>query len=122
VQCTLASRPLGHVVSAMRSRLALRLFFKPRKIGRAFTDWLFVVGSIRCSLKESPIRLAGWKGRFGGTRSGAEMGPASKKDSGLGTDPVESPVRLGGLVGTHWWDSKRSGHEASQHKNSMLHY
>jgi tRNA dimethylallyltransferase len=30
---------------------------------------------------ESPIRLAGWKGRSGGTRSGAETGPASKKES-----------------------------------------
>ena len=27
--------------------------------------------------RESPIRLAGWKGHSGGTRSGAEMGPAS---------------------------------------------
>jgi Major Facilitator Superfamily len=39
---------------------------------------------------ESPIRLAGWKGRSGGTRSGAEMGPASKK---------ESPIRLAGRKG-----------------------
>jgi diguanylate cyclase (GGDEF)-like protein len=31
-------------------------------------------------LAESPIRLAGWKGRSGGTRSGAEMGPVSMKE------------------------------------------
>ena len=31
------------------------------------------------SIEESPIRLAGWKGRSGGTRSGA--GPASKKEA-----------------------------------------
>jgi diguanylate cyclase (GGDEF)-like protein len=39
---------------------------------------------------ESSIRLAGWKGRSGGTRSEAEMGPASKK---------EFPIRLAGRKG-----------------------
>jgi hypothetical protein len=32
------------------------------------------------SMEESPIRLAGWKGRSGGARSGAELGPGSKKE------------------------------------------
>jgi y4mF family transcriptional regulator len=32
-------------------------------------------------LLESPIRLAGWQGRPGGTRSEAEMGPANMKES-----------------------------------------
>jgi diguanylate cyclase (GGDEF)-like protein len=31
--------------------------------------------------RKSPIRLAGWKGRPGGTRSGAEMGLANRKES-----------------------------------------
>jgi 2-polyprenyl-6-methoxyphenol hydroxylase-like FAD-dependent oxidoreductase len=49
-------------------------------------------------IEESPIRLAGWKGRSGGTRSGAEMGPASKKESltawmVIGADGAHSAVR-----------------------------
>jgi ABC-type Fe3+-hydroxamate transport system substrate-binding protein len=39
--------------------------------------------------EESPIRLAGWKGRSGGTRSGAELGPARIGESGLGTSVDE---------------------------------
>jgi ABC-type Fe3+-hydroxamate transport system substrate-binding protein len=50
------------------------------------------------NVAESPIRLAGWKGRSGGTRSGAEMGPARKGESGFGTNLEEwtasSPVAV----------------------------
>jgi predicted metalloprotease len=38
--------------------------------------------------QESPIRPAGWKGRSGGTRSGAEMGPVSMKESSSSTERV----------------------------------
>jgi hypothetical protein len=46
--------------------------------------------TLRSAVLESPIRLAGRKGRSGGTRSEAEMGPTSMK---------EPPIRLAGRKG-----------------------
>jgi MFS transporter, DHA1 family, inner membrane transport protein len=48
------------------------------------------------SADESPIRLAGRKGRPGGTRSAAEMGPASKKESDLNENPDYSTIASAG--------------------------
>jgi 2'-5' RNA ligase/GNAT superfamily N-acetyltransferase len=40
-----------------------------------------VESGLRTNLEESPIRLSGWKGRSGGTRSGAEMGTVSMRET-----------------------------------------
>ncbi len=66
-------------------------------IGMGATD-IGEQSGLGTGVEESPIRLAGWKGRSGGTRSGAEMGPASMRESGLGRKREEwivlSPVEV----------------------------
>jgi pimeloyl-ACP methyl ester carboxylesterase len=57
---------------------------------RMMRELTMLAAAKKAGAAQSPIRLAGWKGRSGGTRSEAEMGPASKK---------ESPIRLAGWKG-----------------------
>jgi hypothetical protein len=85
------------------------------------------------SSKESPIRLAGRKGRSDGTRSEAEMGPviikgvpdpacrSERTDDGTRSEAEMGPVIIKGVPDpacrserTLWWDSKRSGDGARQ--------
>jgi predicted ATPase/DNA-binding SARP family transcriptional activator len=62
--------------------------------------------------EESPIRLAGWKGRSGGARSEAEMGPASFKKSrpGSGSDASPTLAVSGGAHGVETSPSKQTSH------------
>jgi ribulose-5-phosphate 4-epimerase/fuculose-1-phosphate aldolase len=59
-------------------------------------------GSGAAASSESPIRLAGREGLFGGTRSEAEMGPASRKESGVRAD----------LAAAFQWAARLNLHEA----------
>jgi pimeloyl-ACP methyl ester carboxylesterase len=80
-----AGKPFAN--GAITQIIAVSPIVSGRRMMRELT---MLAAAKKAGAAQSPIRLAGWKGRSGGTRSEAEMGPASKK---------ESPIRLAGWKG-----------------------
>jgi propionyl-CoA carboxylase alpha chain len=96
---SLRSAPMKVSYRRAGNESALHVSYAPT--GRA---WMFSIGDeklvARVIATESPIRLASRKGRSGGTRSAAEMGPGSIEES-FGESSERVTVEIDGITSTH---------------------